>query len=306
VTLPRRPHTSRSKPGEAEPRSSSVGAAWAGPPSLEEFWRDAPPSASELVTSVQHQLDLFSQTAIRSSKSVALITSGGTTVPLERRCVRFIDNFSTGSRGARSAQAFADLGYAVLLIRRSGSRRPTLGLSEDDLELEFTTLFEYLALLRATSLALAPVGDRALLYLAAAVSDFYLPWSAMAEHKLPSDDCGLTLELRGVPKMLGELRKHWCPLAYVAAFKLETDAGLLASKAAAAFDRDGMDVVIGNTLDTRESEVVVFEPLTDDGGQPALSSTTIQREPGGTCLEPALVAHVARRHAARSRLLSNL
>ena len=32
------------------------------------------------------------------------VTSGGTTVPLERRCVRFIDNFSSGNRGAASTE----------------------------------------------------------------------------------------------------------------------------------------------------------------------------------------------------------
>ena len=33
-----------------------------------------------------------------------VITSGGTTVPLEKNTVRFIDNFSTGTRGATSAE----------------------------------------------------------------------------------------------------------------------------------------------------------------------------------------------------------
>ena len=40
------------------------------------------------------------------TKPVVLITSGGTAVPLERRCVRFIDNFSSGSRGALSVESF--------------------------------------------------------------------------------------------------------------------------------------------------------------------------------------------------------
>ena len=37
-------------------------------------------------------------------RCVAVVTSGGTTVPLERNTVRFIDNFSTGSRGAASTE----------------------------------------------------------------------------------------------------------------------------------------------------------------------------------------------------------
>ena len=33
-----------------------------------------------------------------------IFQSGGTTVPLESRTVRFIDNFSVGTRGATSAE----------------------------------------------------------------------------------------------------------------------------------------------------------------------------------------------------------
>ena len=35
---------------------------------------------------------------------VVCVTSGGTTVPLEQRCVRYIDNFSSGQRGAASTE----------------------------------------------------------------------------------------------------------------------------------------------------------------------------------------------------------
>lgn len=38
------------------------------------------------------------------SYPVVLVTSGGTIVPLERQMVRFLDNFSAGSRGAISAE----------------------------------------------------------------------------------------------------------------------------------------------------------------------------------------------------------
>lgn len=39
-----------------------------------------------------------------AGRSVVLVTSGGTTVPLERKMIRFLDNFSAGSRGAISAE----------------------------------------------------------------------------------------------------------------------------------------------------------------------------------------------------------
>jgi hypothetical protein len=35
---------------------------------------------------------------------VICITSGGTTVPLEQRCVRYIDNFASGQRGAAATE----------------------------------------------------------------------------------------------------------------------------------------------------------------------------------------------------------
>ena len=37
---------------------------------------------------------------------IILISSGGTSVPLEQNTVRSIENFSTGTRGARSAEYF--------------------------------------------------------------------------------------------------------------------------------------------------------------------------------------------------------
>ncbi|CEO96919.1 unnamed protein product (mitochondrion) [Plasmodiophora brassicae] len=58
---------------------------------------------------------------------VALVTSGGTTVPLERSTVRFIDNFSTGTRGAAIAEGIAcDPRYAVVFLTRRGSVQPWL------------------------------------------------------------------------------------------------------------------------------------------------------------------------------------
>ena len=44
---------------------------------------------------------------------VVCVTSGGTTVPLERHCVRFIDNFSGGTRGALSAENFLQVSQLI-------------------------------------------------------------------------------------------------------------------------------------------------------------------------------------------------
>lgn len=59
-----------------------------------------------------------------ANRRVVLITSGGTTVPLEKQTVRFIDNFSAGTRGATSAEYFLEAGYAVIFLHRQFSLLP--------------------------------------------------------------------------------------------------------------------------------------------------------------------------------------
>lgn len=166
-----------------------------------------------------------------SNRRVVLITSGGTTVPLEKQTVRFIDNFSAGTRGATSAEYFLDAGYAVIFLHRefslvpyarhyshattggfldfleedgAGSLRPCARVRDamtavlhsyrrarDDnllLTIPFVTIGDYLHELRALSRLMAPLGRTGLLYLAAAVSDFFVPPDRMAEHKIQSTD----------------------------------------------------------------------------------------------------------------------
>uniref|UniRef100_A0A8C7C872 Uncharacterized protein n=1 Tax=Oncorhynchus kisutch TaxID=8019 RepID=A0A8C7C872_ONCKI len=56
------------------------------------------------------------------------------------------------------------------------------------LPVEFSTLSEYLHHLKAAAQALRPIGSKAMFYLAAAVSDFYIPTSKMPEHKIQSSN----------------------------------------------------------------------------------------------------------------------
>merc|ERR1712179_572824 len=60
----------------------------------------------------------------KSTKNVVLITSGGTSVPLERNCVRSITNFSTGTRGAKSCEAFLKIGFNVVFLSAKNSAKP--------------------------------------------------------------------------------------------------------------------------------------------------------------------------------------
>ncbi len=54
----------------------------------------------------------------RLVRPVVCVTSGGTTVPLERNCVRFIDNFSAGTRGALSTEQFLQVRCSPMAQQR--------------------------------------------------------------------------------------------------------------------------------------------------------------------------------------------
>ncbi|PKI47448.1 hypothetical protein CRG98_032157 [Punica granatum] len=229
--------------------------------------------------------------------SIVCVTSGGTTVPLEQRCVRYIDNFSSGHRGAASTEYFIKAGYAVIFLYRRGTCQPYCGSLPDDpflecfeftddahirarephseavkraigdhrvavekgllLKLPFTTIFEYLQMLQMIATSVGSLGPRVMFYLAAAVSDFYVPWKSMAEHKIQSGSGPLDMRLAQVPKMLAALRKEWAPSAFCISFKLETDTEILLEKADMALKMYGMHAVVANELLTRKEEVVV-------------------------------------------------
>uniref|UniRef100_A0A2N9G700 DNA/pantothenate metabolism flavoprotein C-terminal domain-containing protein n=1 Tax=Fagus sylvatica TaxID=28930 RepID=A0A2N9G700_FAGSY len=125
------------------------------------------------------------------------------------------------------------------------------------LKLPFTTIFEYLQMLQMVATSLRSLGAHAVFYLAAAVSDFYVPWQSMAEHKIQSASGPLDMRLVQVPKMLLVLRKNWAPMAFCISFKLETDIKILLEKADMALKKYKMHMVVANELLTRKDEVVV-------------------------------------------------
>ena len=61
-------------------------------------------------------VQLFLEQLGCAGRRVVLVTSGGTTVPLERKMVRFLDNFSAGTRGAISAEYDGCIGGESVLI----------------------------------------------------------------------------------------------------------------------------------------------------------------------------------------------
>lgn len=261
-----------------------------------------------------------------SMRKIVCITSGGTTVPLEQRCVRYIDNFSSGHRGAASTEYFLKAGYAVIFLHRRGTCQPYCRSLPDDpllecfesvsdsniqvqqsqaeavrkavtnhhaaltagilLKLQFTTIFEYLQLLQMIAIAVSDLGPHAMFYLAAAVSDFYVPWNSMAEHKIQSAAGPLDMRLAQVPKMLSMLRKDWAPLAFCISFKLETDSQILLEKASSALKKYNMHAVVANELATRKEEVTV---VTIHG------NACIRREAGDD-IENPLIQLLAEKH----------
>lgn len=266
----------------------------------------------------------FIQQHASQNRRVALVTSGGTTVPLENQTVRFIDNFSAGTRGATSAEYFLEAGYAVIFLHRQYSLLPYsrhyshstncfldfmthngAGAVVVDSEyqhqmsevlgryrkakrenalllLSFTTVNEYLWYLRELAIQMQPLNASGLFYLAAAVSDFFVPAKRMVEHKIQSsedfngdmytngDSNGnsdrtpaahmegkrLVIDLDPVPKFLKLLVDGWAPRSMIISFKLETDPALLAEKARYALKKYSHHLVIGNLLNTRKWEVL--------------------------------------------------
>ena len=379
-----------------------------------------------------HQLNAFTSRHTAHHVPIALVTSGGTAAPLEHNCVRFLDNFSTGTRGAYAVEEFTKRGYAVIHLKRSGSISPfgrilggelkcgrggptfdslgalfdiehvNLGVDEEEeedyygllqdiedvdeesieeknnnnnnsknsdpwmysnssnnqhhqsathgsrkkkrdgeltlnprlisspllqstlraykrikhqgllLTMEFRTVEDYLTKLQYCCEAINTCGSLGLVYLAAAVSDFYVPDEKKALHKIQSRDYGiksqassamsassfgtessstsqedpaentlqiqsdntLKLTLYPVPKVIPFLRHDWCPNAFVISFKLETDISILRQKAVMAMERYNVNMVIGNELNSRYEKVFVLsrKQCDDDFGDDITNS----------------------------------
>ncbi|RDX76331.1 Phosphopantothenate--cysteine ligase 2, partial [Mucuna pruriens] len=287
---------------------------------VKAFFDSAPPLQNS--DEITQKLDEFIQrnSSPSEARRIVCVSSGGTTAPLEQRCVRYVDNFSSGHRGATSTEyvAFAlfmfckslfyslvknrlvvvlKAGYAVIFLYRRGSFQPFCRSLPDDpllecfeptnesniqvreayseavkraivdhhtavaggllLKLPFNTIFEYLQMLQSIAMSMRCIGPHAMFYLAAAASDYYVPWKEMVEHKIQSGTHLLDVKLVQVPKMLSVLRKDWAPRAFCISFKLETDSNILLNKAGAALEKYKMHAVVANELSSRKEQVVV-------------------------------------------------
>lgn len=292
---------------------------------VEAFFESAPSLKDDEV--IQETVKTFVDQHCKNQNRLVCVTSGGTTVPLERRCVRFIDNFSSGNRGAASTEYFLKSGYAVIFLYRRGTVQPFCRFAPEDallacfepmnqsgiqvqekyrssvehavranhealmeqklLKVPYSTLFEYLQILRIIATTLNVLQKHAMFYLAAAVSDFYVPWESMDEHKIQSAGGSLAMQLAAVPKMIKVLKENWAPSAFYVSFKLETDQTILIQKAKAAHDKYGVHAVVANELSTRRTKVTV---VTGEG------ETAIEKNEQYPDLEMLLVDFLQGKH----------
>jgi phosphopantothenate---cysteine ligase (ATP) len=75
---------------------------------VEAFFAECPASSSDAESQIAAFFRHHAPGGVLE-RPVVCVTSGGTTVPMERNCVRYIDNFSAGTRGAMSTQEFLEV-----------------------------------------------------------------------------------------------------------------------------------------------------------------------------------------------------
>ncbi|ELU45086.1 phosphopantothenate-cysteine ligase [Rhizoctonia solani AG-1 IA] len=335
--------------------------------SAESYFETQPPPAGieEAIQSVSEFVEYHKS----SGRKIVLITSGGTTVPLELHVVRFLDNFSAGmffpcyhgrgnsltdtsagTRGATSAEYFLKAGYAVIFMHRQFSLQPfsrhyshTTNPFLDFLELHppaegsngdqpvitvspskrtqlaevlatyqevhrartlhtltFVTINDYLYLLRGISSILKSAGRKGMYYLAAAVSDFFVPRKRLSEHKIQSRKGSLIIEMDQVPKILKPLVEEWTFGGFVVSFKVSVKChkDLLIPKARAALERYGHQVVIANRLDNRKYEVIFVTRADDGPGSkiPKFKEEVVRLKDNDSEIEEDIVAKLASSH----------
>ncbi len=155
------------------------------------------------------------------------------------------------------------------------------------LEVPFADLFEYLYLLREASRAAAPLGHRALLFLAAGLSKMFIPRQDLTPPSAAILDQGKeALKLSPVPHVLRAARQSWCPQAFLVAFKLANDSVSLVEGAHRQLERHGLHMVVGNTVQDRGRRVL----LVTEREETNLVSPKEQE------LEPSMVRAVVRNH----------
>lgn len=99
------------KAQSASDMAKETGGQW------NEFFSSVPEPA-HFQESIAAVTKFISSKQADQSSRVVMVSSGGTTVPLEQLTVRFVDNFSSGTRGAASTEYFLERDYPVIFLYR--------------------------------------------------------------------------------------------------------------------------------------------------------------------------------------------
>ena len=231
-------------------------------------------------------------------KHVVIITSGGTSVPLEKNTVRSVENMSTGARGARSAERFLRAGHPVIFFHRDTSLQPF----SVEIQGEWTKLMESLDKSDKKSNNKAdffkkvdafnkynneksPFSGLLLKIPFTTVTEYlkgleevsksvasqkvksisYLA-AAVSDFHVPENklvehkiSSGGSLDLK-LEAVPKKLGdvKKWNPDTTLVSFKLETDASKLEGAAKTAMKKYNVNMVVANELKTRRSKVTVY------------------------------------------------
>lgn len=183
-----------------------------------------------------------------------LITAGPTHEPIDS--VRFLGNRSSGRMGSALATAAAERGWRVTLLMGPAAIVP----SHTNVEVvRFRTCADLQGLLRKH------VPEASVLVMAAAVAD-YRPKvdPAFFGGKFRRKSEKLVLELEPTPDLLAEVAATRRPEQLMVGFALEPREELEAS-ARAKLERKKVDMVVGNPLETMDSETVEAMVLYKDG-----------------------------------------
>lgn len=252
----------------------------------------------EIDEELNKKLNSFILKTKESNKKIILITSGGCSIRLEKNTVRMIENFSTGTRGALSAEEFLKHNYNVIFFHRDKSNLPFIFkidtnklLNDDDyfnsveikktresakkyhdniIYIPYTTLEDYLSKLYPLCERIKEFNKHAFVYLAAAISDFYIPEKDLSEHKIQSrDDKGsakqtLEITLYPAPKDLFKIKTEINKFCFLITFKLETDVEILEKKALASLNKSKSNIVVANILNNRYNEIHLFRRDNND------------------------------------------
>jgi len=279
---------------------------------------------------VFNQLNQFIQFHLNvADRRVAFVTSGGTIIPLEKNMVRFLDNFSIGTRGAASTEYFIKNGYAVIFLHRKRSRMP---FHRHFQEVPRTNFLDDLTIENGIVVVRSENNDKLkkaiedlthanqqqlLLNIEFTTIDEYIFWlekivkqisvlnerclffsaaavsdfylKKMAEHKIQSSSGPLNLQLDVVPKFVPILKKEWLPNGMIITFKLETDDDILFKKINVHLVNYNVDLVIGNILGKHRDQVVIC--------QKEQEPLWLNRKPDQNELEQEIISTIVSRHS---------